>query len=62
MDEESADTHQVLQSYCPGIYIDLLRLYDRKAEAEEFMNKCKECENGENYSLYIHGYLTPWLQ
>ena len=39
------------------------KILQQMKEAEEFMNKCKEYESGDmnQYSLYIHGYLTPWL-
>ena len=61
--QELANPKEVLQSYWPGLYISLLKFYGRTEDATEFMNKCKEFENGEmkHYSMFIHGYLTPWL-
>ena len=53
-----------LQLNYPSIYIYILRkLFDREDEIQTFMEKCKKLKysHHKDYSLYLHGYLIPYL-
>ena len=60
---------QVLRQNYPGLYVYMLKFFDKGVELEQFTKKCKRYGNDRKhggdsykYSLYIHCYLIPWLE
>ena len=56
------DQMQLLRSN-PGVYIQVLNFCGRFSQATNFIEWCKSFEHGDHreYSMYVHGYLLPWL-
>ena len=47
----------------PSLALFIMKEMDCLKELMEYQKFCKDCEFGDylNYSLYIHGWLIPWL-
>ena len=54
----------ILRKKYTCLYVFALRSLGKEDELEDFTNMCKKYKKGkaENYSIYIHGYLLPWLE
>ena len=67
--ENTQEKMQVLRQNYPGLYVYMLKFFDKGVELEQFTKKCKRYGNDRKhggdsykYSLYIHCYLIPWLE
>ena len=47
----------------PSLALFIMKEMDCLKELMEYQKFCKDCEFGDylSYSLYIHGWLLPWL-
>ena len=56
---------QFLAEHYPGIYLMAAKqmiVQDREREIGGFMDRCKQLRDSvESYSLYVHGFLQPWI-
>ena len=51
-----------LSQFYPGLYIFILQKLNMPTRQKHYMEVCKGYENDPvKYSLYIHGYIYPWL-
>ena len=51
-----------LKRFYPSLYICVLQHLKRKDLLDKYMQECKEYINdSKKYSLFIHGYLIPWV-
>ena len=53
-----------VMSHYPGLFIAYMKEIDRDLEAYWYMERCKAFReaDSEDYSLYVHGFLEPWLK
>ena len=63
--QSNEERTEYLATWCPCLYIFVLKKRGMEEELKAFDEKCKSYENDKDpskYSLYVHGHWFPYLQ